>query len=64
MKILRAVGFGFLIIILQLLVPRMFSSFEDVVVTTFQTAQVIMSVSSGAVKSGTYPLLPFDPPHN
>ncbi len=58
MRILRAVGLGLVIIILQLLVPRIFSSVENTIVSTFNTAQVIMSVSENAVKNVTFPRLP------
>lgn len=59
MRILRAVGLGVLIIILQLLVPRMFRGFENLIVTTFNTAEVTMSISRDALtRSVHYPLLP------
>jgi hypothetical protein len=57
MKILRAIGLGLVIIILQFLVPRIFQSFEDTFVATMNTAQVVVSVSQDVVK-GAHPLLP------
>ena len=49
MPILRAIGFGLVIIIIQLLVPRVFLSVEETVVSVFNTAQVFMSVSEKAI---------------
>ena len=58
MRILRAIGLGLVIIILSLLTPRVFHSFEDTLVATFNTAQAAMSVSRDVFKNGPYPLLP------
>jgi hypothetical protein len=58
MKILRAIGLGLVIVILELLTPRVFRSFEDAFVATMNSAQIIMSVSQDAVKGAKYPLLP------
>jgi hypothetical protein len=51
MKILRAIGLGLVIIILQLLVPRVFHSAEDAFVATFNTAQVVMGVARDTITS-------------
>lgn len=58
MRILRAIGLGVVIIIFHLFIPRVFHSFEDTLVATFNTAQAAMSVSEDVFKSGPYPLLP------
>ncbi len=62
MPILRAIGLGLVIIILELSVPRIFHSFEDTLVSTFNTAQAAMSLSQDVFKRGgpypPFPLLP------
>ena len=58
MKILRAIGFGLVIIMLQLLVPRIYHSFEDAIVATFNTATAVVSLSSEAVLHQSTPKLP------
>jgi hypothetical protein len=49
MKILRVVGLGLLIIILQLLVPRLFASFQNAAISSFNLVQTTMDVSNQAV---------------
>lgn len=49
MKIFRAIGLGLIIIILQLLVPRLFASFQDAAISSFKLVQTTMDVSQTAV---------------
>lgn len=52
MKILRAIGLGLVIIILQLLAPRIFSSIETASIATFDTVTKTMQVSQTAITTG------------
>lgn len=58
MPIFRALGTGFLLILLLLLAPRVFHGLEDTIVASLNTAQALMSVSEKAIISGSFPLLP------
>ncbi|MBI2476303.1 MAG: hypothetical protein HYV67_03605 [Candidatus Taylorbacteria bacterium] len=57
MPIFRAIGLGLVIVIFQLFLPKVFHSFEDALVATFNAAQVVVSLSPEAI-TGQYPFLP------
>jgi len=54
---MRVLGLGLIIIILQFLVPRIFHSVEETIVTTLNTAQVLVSASGKALGEAVLPNL-------
>jgi hypothetical protein len=52
MKILRVVGLGMLIIMLQFLVPRIFAGIEQTLVMFFSTLQMALGKSQGIMQAG------------
>jgi len=57
MKILRAVGLGITIIILQFLVPKAFNSFENTLLVFFDTLQYALTLAQHGMQAGAaFPL--------
>lgn len=52
MKILRVVGLGLLIITLQFLVPRIFTGIENTLLVFFDTLQMALGTTQGALQTG------------
>jgi hypothetical protein len=59
MRILRAVGLGIVIILLQFLVPRLFSSFENAAISFFELFETTMEVSQTAVAENGFSIPQF-----
>ncbi len=58
MKILRAVGLGITIIMLQFLVPRLFAGFENTLLAFFNTLQATLGLAEHGMQAGTlFPLI-------
>jgi hypothetical protein len=55
MKILRAIGWGLLIIILKFLTPKIFSGLENTLLVFFEAAQGILSGSKSSLTAGLFP---------
>jgi hypothetical protein len=51
MKILRAVGLGITIIMLQFLVPRIFSGFENTLLAFFSTLQASLGMAQRGMQA-------------
>jgi hypothetical protein len=58
MKIFRAIGLALIILMLQQLMPRVFQSFEDTLVTMLNLAQSTFEYSQAALTTQSAAMLP------
>jgi hypothetical protein len=57
MKILQALGWGLFILMLQFLVPKIFSGLQDTLLAFFNALQSALAVGNSSMKAGV--LTPF-----
>ncbi len=61
MKINRAVGLGIGILVLQMLMSEVFSSFEETLIATFGTTQVALTAVEQGIATSTNTFIPVAP---
>lgn len=58
MKIFKVFSLGLLIVMLQFLVPEIFSGFENTLLVFFETIQSVLASSQSAMTAGFIPVVP------
>jgi hypothetical protein len=58
MKILRAIGLGLTIIMLKFLVPKIFTGFENMLLTFFDTLTLVLGQTQNAMNAASIMSLP------
>lgn len=61
MRINRAIGLGIGILVLQMLMSEVFSSFEKALIATFDTTQVALSAVEQGISTTSIPFIPSVP---